>query len=185
MLARGRISHANATAQLVGVRPGLRCDEAAQLLISAPPPTGVPPSYEEARFPLREGSGEPAVWGLDSNALAGPRDRGRILVTGSHGGLLGGRPETALKVDALAAVYNDAGVGADGAGITRLPALAARGIAAATVGCQTARIGDARSTWETGIISHANDVAVGLGARVGMRVQDFTALIIARSRPLR
>ena len=42
-------------------------------------------------------------------------------------------PETALKYDVRCALYNDAGIGKDAAGTSRLPALDARGIAAATV----------------------------------------------------
>src|SRR5207302_1281456 len=76
-----------------------------------------------------------------------------IVLTGSHGGLLGGRPETALKYEVRAAFYNDAGIGIDEAGVSRLPALDDRGIAAATVSAATARIGEARSTYEDGILS--------------------------------
>jgi hypothetical protein len=100
-------------------------------------------------------------------------DNGSIVVTGSHGGLLGGKPETAIRIDALAAVYNDAGVGMDNAGISRLEPLDARGIAAVTVDAKTARIGDARSTWETGKISHANQLAKTYGAERGMPVPTF------------
>ena len=58
----------------------------------------------EARFVLRDNPAEPRVWGLDSNSLVRPEDAGAILVTGSHGGLLGGRPESAIGVRALAAL---------------------------------------------------------------------------------
>jgi len=105
-----------------------------------------------------------------------PEDAGAIVITGSHGGLLGGRPETALKVDARAALYSDAGVGVDEAGISRLPALAARGIAAATVSAASARIGDAKSIYQDGVISHVNAVAAAAGARSGMTARDFVAL---------
>lgn len=182
MLARGIVSHANAIALRLGVEPGQACAAAAELLRAAPVPTGTAPAYEEARFALRERPGEPAVWGLDSASLAAPTDKGRILVIGSHGGILAGRPETALKVDALAAVYHDAGVGADGAGLTRLPALDRRGIAAATVDAMSARIGDARSIWETGVLSHVNDTAAACGARPGMTTREFVQLMIERSR---
>jgi hypothetical protein len=179
MLARGTVTHANAVAAQVGVRAGQRCAEAAQCLTGAPAVAAEPPAYEEARFAIREGgAGVPAVWGLDSVSLVEPADRDRILVIGSHGGVLGGRPETAMKHDALAAVFNDAGVGADGAALTRLPPLDARGIAAVTVDCMSARIGDARSTWDTGVLSHANGTAKKLGARAGMTVRDFTRLVI-------
>ena len=156
MLARGRITHANEVARGVGVRPGQPCREAAALLAAAPAPAAAPPEYEEARFPLRRAAGEPEVWGLDSVSLAGPEDAGRVIVAGSHGGLLGGRPDSALAADALAAVFNDAGVGADGAGVRRLPVLDDRSIAAAAVDSASARIGDARSMWEGGMLSHVN-----------------------------
>ena len=86
-------------------------------------------------------------------------------MTGSHGGLLGGKPETALKYPALAALFNDAGIGIDEAGVTRLQALDARGIAAATVAAASARIGDARSTFEDGIVSRVNCCAAAIGAQ--------------------
>jgi hypothetical protein len=181
MLARGVITHANAIAARLGVRAGQRCAEAAELLRGAPAAHAPPPPYEEARFPIRETPGEPAVWGLDSVSLVSPEDKQRILVIGSHGGILGGKPETAMKHDAIAA-FNDAGVGADGAALTRLPPLDARGIAAVTVDCMTARIGDARSSWETGVLSHANAAAKKLGATAGMSTQDFVARVIERYR---
>lgn len=182
MLARGTITHANAIAARLGVRAGQSCAEAAERLRAAPVATASPPSYEEARFPLRETPGEPAVWGLDSVSLVQPDDRDRILIVGSHGGILAGKPETALKHDAIAAVFNDAGIGADGAALTRLPPLDARGIAAVTVDCMSARIGDARSAWETGILTHVNETAMRLGARPGMTVKDFAAQVIAAKR---
>ena len=93
-------------------------------------------------------------------------------MTGSHGGLLGGRPETALKYDVRGALYNDAGIGKDAAGVSRLPALDPRGIAAATVSAASARIGDARSTYEDGIISRVN-AAAALGLREGISAREF------------
>jgi hypothetical protein len=182
MLVRGVITHANAIATRLGVRAGQRCADAAQRLTGAPAPSAPPPAYEEARFPIRSTAGEPEVWGLDSVSLMEPADKARILVIGSHGGILAGKPETAMKHDAIAGVFNDAGVGADGAALTRLPPLDTRGIAAVTVDCMTARIGDARSAWETGVLTHANETAKKLGARAGMSTQDFVALVIASRR---
>jgi hypothetical protein len=96
-----------------------------------------------------------------------------VLVLGSHGARHGGRPECALPVDAAAAVFNDAGVGADRIGITRLPVLGKRGIAAVAVDCMSARIGDGRSMWESGVILHVNAPAAAIGATRGMTVQRF------------
>jgi len=100
-----------------------------------------------------------------------------VVVTGSHGGLLGGRADTALKIAALAALFNDAGIGIDEAGVTRLPALDARGIAAGTVAAASARIGDARSTYEDGILTRVNRCAADFGIGPGMSAREFVAII--------
>ena len=172
MLAYGVISHANAAAAALGVVPGQSCRDAAVRLTAAAAPRAAPPPYAEGRYRL-PCAGSREVWALDSVGKAIPEDAGRILVIGSHGALHGGRAESALPVDAYAALFNDAGVGPDSVGISRLPALAARGIAAATVGCGSARIGDGRSMWESGIISFANPVAERIGARAGDSVRRF------------
>jgi len=177
MMARGVISHANAAAARLGCTPGEPCSSAAERLSAGAPFASKVPAYAEARVLLREGA--PAVWGIDSNSLAEPSDAGTVLITGSHGGLLGGRPESAIRVAALAAVYNDAGIGRDRAGVSRLPALDARGIAGATVAAASARIGDARSTWATGRLSCINALAERCGVRLGMSVPAFADCVIA------
>ena len=100
-------------------------------------------------------------------------------MTGSHGGLLGNKPQTAIKVDVYAAIYNDAGIGIDAAGISRLPALDLRGIAGACVSANSARIGCARSTYDDGIISALNDTARGNGGAVGQTCREFVATMVA------
>ncbi len=182
MVARGTVSRTNATAARLGCAPGQRCEETAAAMRRGDVPSAEPPAYAEARFLLRDNPGEPCVWGLDSNSLARPEDAGAILVTGSHGGLLGGRPESAIGVRALAAIYNDAGIGIDAAGISRLPALDARGIAAATVSAASARIGDARSAWTTGKLSAVNRLAADAGVKLGMGVPQFVDAILAHAR---
>ena len=175
VMARGILSHANELAAALGCVAGLACREAAEKLRQAPPAGREGPPEAEAAFLLDPGP--PALWALDSASLVGPEHKGAVVVTGSHGGLLGGRPETALKYDALAALFNDAGLGADEAGATRLPALDARGIAAATVSAESARIGEARSTWEEGVLSRVNDRARRLGGRPGMTAREFVGLV--------
>jgi hypothetical protein len=172
---RGVVSHANSCAIALGVEPGTWVRNALRLLQAHGAAVCAKPERRyESRLEL--GHDEPdlaAVVLVDSASQAQAQDAGRVIVTGSHGGLLGGRPETALKVHALAAVFNDAGVGIDNAGISRLSALEARGIAALTVDAWTARIGEARSTLEDGIISHLNRAAQGLGGEIGMTARDF------------
>src|SRR5262249_8649452 len=139
MAARGIVSRVNRTAARLSCAAGQSCLAVARQLCAASLPTTRPEPLAETRHVVRQRPGEPVVVALASAALVGPEDVGRIVVTGSHGGLLGGRPELALKADCRAAFFSDAGGGIDGAGVTRLPALAQRGIAAATVAADSAR----------------------------------------------
>jgi hypothetical protein len=173
MMACGVVTHANGLAASLGVNAGQPCRAAAAALQHARPTHRAPPEALEAAFLLVSEASQ--VWALDSASLVLPEHRHSIVITGSHGGLLGGRPETALKYDVLGALYNDAGIGKDGAGTSRLPALDARGIAAATVSAASARIGDARSTYEDGVISRVNASAAALGLREGMSAREFIA----------
>ena len=141
--------------------------EAALRLVAARATGRDPDPCEEARRVLENPDWRRRIVLIDSASLIAPEDAGQIIVTGSHGALVGGSPAMALRVDGFAAVFSDAGVGADGAGITRLPALDTRGIAGLTVSAASARIGDALSLYEDGIISHANATARRLGARAG------------------
>jgi hypothetical protein len=175
MMACGVITHANAIAASLGVSPGQSCRDAAAALQQAQPAHRAPPEALEAAFLLI--AEPPQVWALDSASLVLPEHKDSIVVTGSHGGLLGNRPETALKYDVLGAIYNDAGIGKDAAGTSRLPALDTRGIAAATVSSASARIGDARSTYEDGIISRVNARAASLGLREGISAREFVAAL--------
>ncbi|WPZ36276.1 hypothetical protein T8K17_09010 [Thalassobaculum sp. OXR-137] len=179
MGARGVISTVNTVARSLGVAPGQSVSEASQLLTAAPIVTAEIPDYEEARTELPPGPSGRHIVLADSASLIGPQDVGQVIVCGSHGGMLGSDPKTALKVDGFAAFYNDAGGGADGAGFTRLPALDERGIAAGTVAAMSARIGDGRSTYEDGVLSRVNETARRLGGAEGMMLKAFAQRLIA------
>lgn len=176
MLRRGRISHVNPIAASVGCEPGQPVREAVEALAEAPPWSGEPPAYAEGRKVVREEPGRPRVVCVDSVSLVEPADAGQIVIGGSHGALVGGRPETALEVDALAALFNDAGIGIDEAGASRLPVLDRRGIAAGVVDAGSARIGDALSTYEDGVLSRVNATAERRGASPGMTARAFVEL---------
>jgi hypothetical protein len=177
MRARGLISHANPTAADLGIAPGTPTGEALGKLGQAPVWRGEPAPYPEGRQVVGDRPGKPRVVCIDSASMVEPADTGQIVITGSHGGLVASRPDLTLQVDALLALFNDAGVGIDEAGIARLPLLDERGIAAATVAAMTARIGDGVSTYRDGVLSRVNDAARRLGARPGMRAQAFVAAL--------
>lgn len=177
MLARGTISHANRAAKDLGVRVGQPCKEAAEKMLAGEPNGTAPEDKAEERHVLRDG--EIKVIAMDSATMVKPEDEGQIVIAGSHGGLMGNNPATAITVDVLAVTFSDGGIGIDEAGIQRLPHLDTRGIAAATVSVDSARIGDGVSNWESGVISRSNGVAREAGAVPGMTTQQWVEAIIA------
>lgn len=179
MLAQGVISHANTQARALGVTSGMVCRQAAGLLAAARQPGADCPDIHEARYVETPVTGGRHLILVDSASLVLPEDAGQVVVTGSHGAVFGADPANALRVDARLVLFNDAG----GAAVSRLPALQARGIAAATVAADSARIGDARSTWQTGVISAMNPAAVALGAKKGMTARELVnAALQAKDR---
>jgi len=176
-LARGVLSFVNAPAAALGLAAGMACRTALERLSAAPlTPAPMPPVEREARFEdAAAGRGDVRVVVMDSISLVTAGETGHIIVAASHGGLLGGRAETAVKYPVFAAVTCDADRGIDDAGISRLPAMDARGIAGACVSCFSARIGDARSTWEDGYISALNETASRMGGAIGQSCKAFVA----------
>jgi hypothetical protein len=175
-VAHGIVSACNVAAAALGAAPGMRCASAATLLLGASWSTSALAFPSESRALLAPASeGHRAVWGLDSIGLVEPGDAGAVLVIGSHAALHGGDPATALPVAARAAFFHDAGRGPGDANVSRLPALALRGMPAAAVDFRSARIGDARSLWDTGVLSVVNARAAADGVAPGMRVRDAAA----------
>lgn len=178
MLERGVVSRANGPAALVGIREGCTCREAAELMRPSKLAVADVPALREGRRELAlEGSRRRIVL-LDSASLVRAEDADRIVITGSHGGLIGDDPTLALRADADVAAFNDAGR-PDGPGSSRLPALHLRGIAAVTVSALSARIGDAESTFRDGVISVANGRASEMGARPDERLQEWLCRLAA------
>lgn len=171
-MARGTISACNAVARSLGLEPGLSVARACELLGAARGPTGDMPAIAETRRVIRVAGIEPELVIADSASLVSEADAGRIVITGSHGGLIGSDPARALKAAAALAVFNDAGYRCNGAGASRLPALDERQIAAATVSHNSARIGDALSAWEDGVISCTNHTARDAGLNVATSLNE-------------
>ena len=98
---------------------------------------------------------------VDSITELGPQDAGCIAVSGSHGGLSSARYAQAARP--WLSVFNDAGVGKDQAGIAGLAAMQQADLAALAVSHASARIGQADSTLQDGVVSHLNAAALALG----------------------
>lgn len=180
MAARGQVSGINGMAAGSNLAVGMPVAEAAERLCTASAWSAPVPPHLEARQVVAVDEGLPSIVCLDSVTLVTEGDVGQIVITGSHGGLMGGRPEGALRVDALAAFFNDAGVGIERAGLGRLDALDRRGIIAATVDAMSARIGSGLSTYEDGQLSYVNDQAVSFGLKPGMTAREAVRLLRPR-----
>lgn len=174
MLRRGFISHANALAVSCGVAVGQTTAEAAERLKAAPWPHRKPEPMAEGRALAG------TIVCVDSISLGDARDRGRVVASGSHGGVPAG--ETALAFEPALALFNDAGFGMEQAGVAGLAILDKAGIAAATVGALTARIGDGHSTLMNGMLSEVNEAAYRLGARVGASALALALSVAEKAR---
>ena len=117
---------------------------------------------------------------VDTIAHVDPEDAGQVVVCGSHGGMSSG--EYAARVPVAAVFFNDAGGGKDDAGRAALPYLEARGIAAGTVAHDTAMIGDALETFETGVISALNDRARAAEFSVGEPLRSAIRRVLSGPR---
>ena len=102
---------------------------------------------------------------------------GRLSDLSRIGGISSG--EYAVAVPLKLSVFNDAGVGKDGAGIAALAMLQALGRGGVAVSHTSARIGDAQDTWEGGVISHVNEVARGLGLQPGDRLSEALLRLVS------
>src|SRR5258707_1637277 len=122
----------------------------------------------------------PVVVADSITRVAEAEARGAVIVNASHGGIYAAY--LAAKLHAAAAIFNDAGIGKDRAGIGGLDYLDALGIAAATIGHDTARIGDGAHMLARGVITHANALAAALGVRPGLPCAEAAALL-QRAQP--
>ena len=113
---------------------------------------------------------------VDSITELSAQDAGCIAVSGSHGGTSSARYAVAARP--LLSVFNNAGVGKDGAGVAALDLLQDVGLAACTVSHDSARIGDAHSTLNDGIIDRVNASAAALGVTVGCSCRQALAALL-------
>ncbi|WP_340108137.1 hypothetical protein [Pikeienuella sp. HZG-20] len=113
--------------------------------------------------------GDTTVLAVDTIAHVRPEeDAGRVVMTGSHGGVSSG--EYAARAPLAAVFFNDAGIGKDEAGVAGLGLLSKLGIAAGAVSHESAEIGLGRETWG-GVISALNPQAEAAGFKRGEPVR--------------
>jgi hypothetical protein len=184
MLRRGLISKGNASAEMAGIAVGMPAAEAAEILCAQQVPSTrrTLEAMDEFRHEIMLPGAEEAVVCLDSASLIVPTDADRVVVTGSHGGLIGGDRTKALNVAARFAAFNDAGFGREDAGAGRLAPLDERGIAAVVVSSESAEIGKGLSALQEGIISRANAVAEKMGCLPGLSLAEALRRFVLRGR---
>jgi uncharacterized protein YunC (DUF1805 family) len=119
-----------------------------------------------------------AVVLLDSLGDLQPGNSSPILVCASHCGDNGTFARKVKNCHVKAIFLNNAGIGKNQAGIRGLTHYQAENILACAVDHNSAEIGVARDTWESGIISHTNKLAEEAGIQPGDSVQEAVARII-------
>ncbi len=115
---------------------------------------------------------------LDSLGDLQPDNVSPVLVCASHCGDNGTFARKLKNCHVKAVFLNNAGIGKNQAGISGLVHYEAENIMACAVDCNSAEIGVARDTWESGIISHTNNLAGKAGIQTGDSVQEAVAKII-------
>jgi len=114
---------------------------------------------------------------LDSLGDIKPDNTNPILICGSHCGDNGTFARKLKNCQIKAVFLNNAGIGKNSAGISGLTHYEDEDILACAVDHNSAEIGVAKTTWDSGIISHTNNIANKAGIRIGDSVQDAVASI--------
>ena len=163
MYADGILSAINGSAVLMGLEIGMTVRQAARILLDNNPAPR-PPARRQVRI-HKDDLG--SVYALDTVKYADERIAGSVLCMGSHAARAMADYVDALDFPLAGVIANDAGHARDDSGIEGLGLMDAHAMPACAVSVDTARMGDARSTYLDGRIGALNETAAGLGIRVG------------------
>ncbi len=171
MYHNGTVSRLNQAATRMGLDIGMPVRAAAQILLdNNPSPIELP--HRQTRVHCDELGN---VFALDTVKYADKRIAGSVLCMGSHAARAMADYIDDLGFRLAGVITNDVGGAKDDSGIEGLALLDPYEVPAATVYCTSARVGDARSTYLTGKISHLNDTAAAIGIE-----KDSSAKLAAR-----
>lgn len=174
MYENGTVSRANQAARLMGIIEGMPVREAAQILLDRNPAFRAP-----ARRQIRVHADElGSVYALDTVKYADARIAGGVLCMGSHAARAMADYVEDMDYRLAGVITNDAGPSKDQSGIAGLTQLDGIGMPAAAVGCATARVGDARSTYFQGRISALNETAASIGIEKGQPATEAARLML-------
>ncbi len=179
MYRNGSISRFNRAAARIGIEAGMATSEAALRMLDLRPAFRLP----ERRQILVHESALGRVFALDTVKYADARIEGSVLCMGSHSASSMPKYLDDVGVALAGVITNDVGRAKDDSGIAGLWTLDGAGIPAAVVSCDTARVGDAQSTYHAGVVSACNRTASALGVVAGERATEAAAKMLrARHR---
>jgi hypothetical protein len=174
----GVVSFVNRPALDCGVVTGMPVREAARVLLERDP--AAPAAAEVTnRTIVDAGPDGRLVVCTDSIAFGLAEDVRNVLVTAGHTGR--SAVPYLQRVSPFGFICSDGGKGRDEAGVAGLHAVAAFGLAGATVDARLARMGDGLSSYHDGVVSAVNSIAAGAGVRVGMPAAHAARLLIERT----
>ncbi|MBI3967713.1 MAG: hypothetical protein HY329_18905 [Chloroflexi bacterium] len=170
----GVVSRLNERASALGIGPGMSVREAAQRMLDFRPD----PPPRDRRQTVVYSSDRGRVVAVLSGAYSEESNRDDVLCVGSHAGVTGAGYLLGLRPRGVLA--NDGGFAKDGSGVGSLPLFDQIGVPAVAVAHTSARIGDAVSTYEDGIVSAANEIAQALGIVPGLAAREAARRMLER-----
>ena len=178
----GIIRFLNRPAADCGVTVGMGVKQAARLMLDNDPAD--PKAMEVTnRRVMETGPDGRKIICTDSIVFGEPDDVRNIIVSAGHNGA--SSADYLMAINPFGYICSDGGRGRENSGMAALPIAAAHGIAGATVDATKAKMGDAMSTWNDGVISAMNSLAEAAGVRVGMTAPEAARLLVRRRDPNR
>ena len=175
----GRVSFVNRPAADCGVVKGMAAREAAHLMLTHEP--GQPTAYQVTnRQVVHQGTAGRQVVVTDSIIFGTEADKANVLVTAGHTGRSGARH--IIHVHPFGFICSDGGRGRNDSGMAGLVLTNDAGIAGATVDARFARMGDGMSTYDDGIVSAVNALALVCGVTVGMTAKAAALCLVNRGQ---
>ena len=177
----GRVSFVNRPAADCGVVKGMAAREAAHQMLTHEP--GQPTAYQVTnRQVVHQNTAGRQVVVTDSIIFGTEADKANVLVTAGHTGRSGARH--IINVHPFGFICSDGGRGRNDSGMAGLALTNDAGIAGATVDARLARMGDGMSTYEDGIVSAANALALSCGVNVGMTAKAAALCLVNRCQAM-
>jgi uncharacterized protein YunC (DUF1805 family) len=172
MYANGVIAQMNASAQRLGVIPGMTAADAANRMLQHKRPLAEAPAMIEVVHESANGR----ILALGSTSFIDDGNAGDVICAGSAFSAPSADYAAPYAIRGL--ICNDAGRCKDDSGIAGLGVMETKGVPAAAVSAASAEIGDALSTYHDGTISALNAAARNLGISEGMSAKEAALLML-------